>query len=103
MRRREFLVKTSLSAISSAFYSAVSTAQTRTALDVRRIILSLEREIRALMGETLTPGARSRLSVTENCTSDGDSESNAPDQTNVWITRRFSRQARSARLSSLMP
>src|SRR5262245_26805552 len=57
MRRREFLVKTSLSAISGAFYSTVSTVQTRNALDVGRTILSLEREIPTFMGETRTPGA----------------------------------------------
>jgi len=57
MRRREFLVQTSLSAVSATFYSAVSTAQSPAALDVPRIILSLEREMPALMRETRTPGA----------------------------------------------
>ncbi len=58
MRRREFLVKTSQSAIGVAFSHVLPpAAQTlATSTDVPRLILSLERKITDLMKETRVPG-----------------------------------------------
>ena len=57
MSRREFLIKTSQSALGVAFLRTLPTAQTRaTPADVARIIGALEREISNLMEELRVPG-----------------------------------------------